>query len=86
MNLILWSTIEGGGHVQDTTRGARLIGSLPPYVDLIRGSLVRYHHEGCRCHPNVRYGPYCYLSVNRRSLAPSSRDPQTFPIGFPSRN
>lgn len=43
----------------------RLIASLPPMTTLIRGSLVRYYHEGCRCHPHGRYGPYWYLSVNQ---------------------
>jgi len=42
-----------------------LIASLPPMSHLIRGSLVRYYHEGCRCHPHGRYGPYWYLSVNQ---------------------
>jgi hypothetical protein len=31
---------------------------------IIRGSLLRYHHQGCRCHPKGRYGPYWRLSVN----------------------
>jgi len=48
-----------------TRQRDRLIASLPPFADLIRGSLVRYYHEGCRCHPNGRYGPYWYLSVNQ---------------------
>ncbi len=43
----------------------RLVASLPPAPSLIRGSLVRYYHEGCRCHPHGRYGPYWYLSVNQ---------------------
>jgi hypothetical protein len=48
-----------------TAQRDRLIASLPPAASLIRGSLVRYYHEGCRCHPNGRYGPYWYLSVNQ---------------------
>lgn len=42
-----------------------LVANLPPITGLIRGSLVRYFHEGCRCHPKGRYGPYWYLSVNQ---------------------
>ena len=48
-----------------TRQRDRLIARLPPATALIRGSLVRYYHEGCRCHPNGRYGPYWYLSVNQ---------------------
>lgn len=47
------------------TQRNRLIKSLPALTGIIRGSLVRYYHEGCRCHPNGRYGPYWYLSVNQ---------------------
>ena len=43
----------------------QLIAELPPLTNLIKGSLLCYHHEGCRCHPKGRYGPYCYLSVNQ---------------------
>lgn len=46
------------------TRHNQLVNSLPPMTDIIRGSLLCYHHEGCRCHPHGRYGPYWYLSVN----------------------
>lgn len=42
----------------------KMIESLPPMEDLVRGSLLRYYHEGCPCHPKGRYGPYWYLSVN----------------------
>lgn len=41
----------------------QLIETLSPLQDILRGSLVRYVHEDCRCHPNGRYGPYWYLSV-----------------------
>lgn len=41
-----------------------LINTLPPMTRLIRGSLVRYIHQGCRCHPKGRY-VYWYLSVNQ---------------------
>ena len=41
-----------------------LIHSLPPMTQLIRGSLLRYVHQGCRCHPKGRY-VYWYLSVNQ---------------------
>ena len=42
-----------------------LIESLPPMTNIIRGSLLRYHHEGCPCHPKGRYGPYWRLSVKQ---------------------
>lgn len=48
-----------------TQQRDRLVARLPRAAKLIRGSLVRYYHEGCRCHPNGRYGPYWYLSVNQ---------------------
>ena len=41
----------------------KLLSTLPPASDLIRGSLLKYYHEGCKCHPNGKYGPYWYLSV-----------------------
>lgn len=41
------------------------IGGLPALTDIVRGSLVRYVHDGCKCHPNGRY-VYWYLSVNDR--------------------
>lgn len=41
----------------------QLVESLAPEEEIIRGSLVRYVHEGCRCHPYGRY-VYWYLSVN----------------------
>ena len=41
-----------------------IIAGLPPLADIIRGSLVRYYHEGCRYHPKGRYGPYWYLSIH----------------------
>lgn len=44
-------------------RRDHLIHSLPPMNRIIRGSLMKYFHEGCRCHPHGRYGPYWYLSV-----------------------
>lgn len=50
--------------MSNTTERDRLIANLPPLTDVLRGSLVKYYHEGCRCHPNGRYGPYWYLSVN----------------------
>lgn len=40
-----------------------LIAHLPPLADIIRGTLLRYVHQGCRCHPKGRY-VYWYLSVN----------------------
>ena len=40
-----------------------LIESLPPMTAIIQGSLVRYYHQDCRCHPKGRYGPYWRLSV-----------------------
>jgi hypothetical protein len=40
-----------------------LIQSLPLLKDILRGSLLRYVHQGCRCHPKGRY-VYWYLSVN----------------------
>lgn len=39
-----------------------LIHKLPPMKNLIRGSLVRYVHDHCKCHPNGRY-VYWYLSI-----------------------
>ena len=39
-----------------------LIHCLPPIQDILRGSLLRYVHQGCRCHPKGRY-VYWYLSV-----------------------
>jgi len=45
------------------TRRDRIIATLPPFDDIIRGSLLRYVHEGCSCHPKGRYGPYWRLSV-----------------------
>lgn len=50
--------------MSEQARLEKLITELPPVTGLIRGSLVRYYHEGCRCHPNGRYGPYWYLSIN----------------------
>lgn len=41
-----------------------MINTLPPMKDLIRGSLLRYVHDHCKCHPNGRY-VYWYLSVNQ---------------------
>ena len=41
-----------------------LIDNLPPMKNLIRGSLLRYVHDHCKCHPNGRY-VYWYLSVNQ---------------------
>ena len=43
----------------------QLIAELPPLTNLIKGSLLCYHHEGCRCHPKGRYGPYWRLSVKQ---------------------
>ena len=40
-----------------------LIAELPDLTQVVRGSLLKYYHEGCRCHPKGRYGPYWYLSV-----------------------
>ena len=40
-----------------------MIKNLPPMENLIRGSLLRYVHDHCKCHPNGRY-VYWYLSVN----------------------
>ena len=42
----------------------KLIAQLPNISSLIRGSLLRYVHQGCRCHPKGRY-VYWYLSVNQ---------------------
>ena len=40
-----------------------LIAKLPGLTDVLRGSLMKYYHQGCRCHPKGSYGPYWYLSV-----------------------
>ena len=42
----------------------RGLAGLPPMNQIIRGSLMRYVHDGCKCHPNGRY-VYWYLSVNQ---------------------
>lgn len=48
----------------------RVIAQIPDWVDVIRGSLVRYRltcgKSGCRCHrdPRLRHGPYWYLTVS----------------------
>jgi len=47
----------------DTDRRDQLIAKLPPLQKVLRGSLLKYYHEGCKCHPKGRYGPYWYLSV-----------------------
>lgn len=43
---------------------------LPPWPQLIRGSVVRYKmtcgRKNCRCHRGFKHGPYWYLSVNRK--------------------
>ena len=49
--------------MSDHAERDQLIAELPPMTDIIRGSLLKYYHEGCRCHPKGRYGPYWYLSV-----------------------
>jgi hypothetical protein len=49
---------------------AQLIASLPPWEQIIRGTLIRYRltcgKPSCRCHqdPRFRHGPYWYLSVS----------------------
>ena len=45
---------------------APLLKKLPAPTQILQGSLIRYYHEGCRCHPNGRYGPYWYLSIQRQ--------------------
>lgn len=47
-------------------RLAPLLKKLPAPTEILQGSLIRYYHEGCRCHPNGRYGPYWYLSIQRQ--------------------
>lgn len=49
-----------------------LIRQIPPWEDILRGSLMRYrfrcHYVRCRCrHPtqDLRHGPYWYLVVHR---------------------
>ncbi len=51
-------------------RRLREIARLPGWVEVIRGSLVRYRltcgKSGCRCHrdPRYRHGPYWYITVS----------------------
>lgn len=48
------------------------VAKLPPWDQLIRGSLVRYYltcgKPGCRCHRSKRFrhGPYWYVTVSVR--------------------
>lgn len=48
----------------------QLLGRLPEWENLIRGSLIERRSEcgkaGCRCHRGEPHGPYHYLSVTRR--------------------
>ncbi|MBI5178697.1 MAG: hypothetical protein HZA04_05510 [Nitrospinae bacterium] len=45
------------------------IRDLPPWEQIIRGTLIQYHrtcgNRGCRCYqgPRYRHGPYWYLAV-----------------------
>jgi len=42
-----------------------IIKALPSLKGIIRGTLLKYHHEHCKCHPNGKYGPYWYLSMSQ---------------------
>lgn len=50
-------------------RRKQLLGRLPRWESLIRGSLIERRSQcgtsGCRCHRGEPHGPYYYLSVTR---------------------